>query len=129
MIGDYLGSGKQRDVYCYKHDPSLVIKFPRGESGARFNILEYENHKKIIDFGFDRWISPCLEVGKNGEFLIMKRTNVADPHDYPRLIPSFFKDIKFHNWGILNGIMVCHDYQEINERLLRVATMRNVKWR
>lgn len=113
IAGDLLGYGMSRKTYEYELDESLVIKIET--SGGKFqNVLEWEFWKDIKESKYAKWFAPCVEISPSGLFLIQKRTTPIPKEDYPKMIPSFFSDTKYSNFGVIiekgKKRFVCHDY-------------------
>jgi len=114
LVGEYINRGVHREVYAYAPDPEQwIIKIPRDEVGLKHNEREYKNYLNIKDKGLDEWVAPCrLELDK---YIVMRRTQPVE-ESQPRgiLIPAFLiVDSGVHNWGVLDGRYVCHDYAHV----------------
>lgn len=108
VFGEILGIGVHRKVAVYKPDPTLVIKC--AVETPNINTLEDEMWMMIRDTSIAKWFAPCVEISDCGMFLLQKRTEPCPKDKYPTKIPSFFGDLKYRNFGLLNGKFVCHDY-------------------
>ena len=106
-----LGEGLQRRVYAFNEliDDTLVLKLAR-DCGLHQNIHEYQLWVEARDIPAGKWLAPCLEISANGRWLLQKRTQPARLSDLPTRVPVFFTDLKVSNWGLLEGVPVCHDY-------------------
>lgn len=108
MLGEALGIGVHRKVGVYNLDKSLVIKC--AIECPNINILEYEMWLMVKDTNLARWFAPCVEISPCGLFLLQKRVETRPKSEYPKLVPSFFGDMKYANFGWLDGKFVCVDY-------------------
>lgn len=108
LFGHVLGIGVHRKVGVYTLDKSLVIKC--AIDTPNINILEYEMWFMIRDTKEAKWFAPCIDLSPCGLFLLQKRIETKPKEEYPKLIPSFFGDLKYSNFGWLNGKFVCCDY-------------------
>lgn len=123
IFGALIGKGASRLVFVYVQNPDLVIKVEHLEIGN--NAREAQNFETLQRIGLASWAAPCWLIGPN---LLMRRTAPADPSiDYPAAVPSMFKDLKFNNWGLLDGRLVCHDYAHIG--LTPTLEMKKAKWK
>lgn len=110
MSGKHLGCGISRDVFEHPTDISKVIKVENSVSYFQ-NVKEWE----VWDlFQFCEktsiWLAPCHAISENGTFLIMDKVEDARPSEIPATLPSFLRDHKLENFGMLNGKFVCRDY-------------------
>lgn len=118
FVGDRIGSGSSRDVYNVLHDPTLVMKV---ETAARtfHNQTEYLIWQEVRDWPISDWFAPCIDIDSYGNVLFQKKTKGFDSEQEFRaaitrtrggVIPKVFEDIHYANFGLLNGIVTCHDY-------------------
>lgn len=112
FVGDCLGEGSFRRTYALKQDPSHVLKLQYGP--GHDNALEWELWHAVKDTKWAKWFAPCERIDSWGSALIMRR---AEPFENERdflakvkRVPSFFDDVKWSNWGMLDGRPVCVDY-------------------
>jgi hypothetical protein len=111
MCSDMIGQGCSRKVFLSKLDSSLVIKVE--EAGRSFNnIREWELWEDVRhDKNAARWLAPCVNISLCGTILIQKRTEPAHKRRFPKVLPRWIAtDLKYQNWGLLDGKIVCHDY-------------------
>ncbi|MCK9370240.1 hypothetical protein M0R04_10070 [Candidatus Dojkabacteria bacterium] len=108
LLGEVLGIGIHRKVGVYKQDESLVIKC--AVETPNINILEDEIWMMVKDTSIAKWFAPCVAISECGMFLLQKRIEKIPKEQYPKFIPSFFGDLKYRNFGMLNGQFVCCDY-------------------
>lgn len=113
IIGKQLGRGMSRTVYQYLLDPTLVVKIET-KAGSFQNIREWEYWNENKEFAPMRdWLAPCLYISPCGSVLIQKKCYPLDEKKYPKMIPHFFTDTKYQNFGLLDGNVVCFDYGNI----------------
>jgi len=108
LIGEKLGVGIHRAVAIYKPDPTLVLKCAL--ECPNINVLEEEIWTMVKETNIAKWFAPCVDISSCGIFLLQKRIETRPKSEYPKLIPSFFGDLKYSNYGWLNGKFVCCDY-------------------
>ena len=98
-----------RKVFDLPLMPGYVVKVE--EDPHRFqNILEWEAWNTVSYCKEAQWFAPCKAISPNGRVLVMAKTEPAQLSQYPARIPTFFTDLKYANFGLLNGRLVCHDY-------------------
>jgi hypothetical protein len=114
-LGDKISEGAYRAVYEFDLIPNTVIKISLGGTP---NIVEFEVWEQLKDTPYAKWLAPCLHISPTGHFLIQRKCKPVPP-DYklPKKLPEFFTDLKRENWGLLNGKLVCVDYQFIMRSL------------
>lgn len=120
LLGQALGCGIHRKVGVYNLDQSLVIKCAL--ECPNINILEEEVWQMVKETTIGKWFAPCVAISPCGMFLLQKRVETRPRSEYPGLIPSFFGDLKYSNFGWLNGQFVCCDYASY------IATSMSHKW-
>lgn len=114
LCGAKIGEGIHRKVFVCNLDPSLVVKVEDDEHRAFSNIREYHNwdecqyYKPVAD-----WLAPCTRLSPDGRLLLQKRATPMRPEDMPKEVPKFLTDIKWENFGWLNGRVVCTDYPQL----------------
>ncbi len=112
MVGKWLGGGIGRGVYVLGTDPSLAVKIET-RSHSFQNISEWEVWNDLKNMNNDsahKWFAPCHYISPCGAVLIQSRTKPLDKSRFPDKMPSFFTDLKYQNFGMLNGRIVAHDY-------------------
>jgi hypothetical protein len=68
---------------------------------------EHEHYKKVAD-----WLAPCEYLSPDGRVLLQRRASViVDPLLLPSHLPAFLTDLKKENFGIMDGRLVCLDYE------------------
>jgi len=112
VFGKGLGSGIGREVYVYKPNPEYVIKV---EDEGFQNIREWETWNEVKHMDSHKHnFAPCEYISNCGIYLIQKRTQRPIKEDYPEMIPHYFFDTKFDNYGVIvdgkKRRFVCHDY-------------------
>lgn len=127
LCGDFLGFGISRAVYEYQRDSRFVIKIEYAEYFQ--NICEFEVWHRIKGTKLSKWFAPCDSISPCGKILIQRKTKETSLDNYPNKIPSFFTDVKYDGWGMLNGNVVCHDYgiHLLMEKGMG-AKLKKVKW-
>lgn len=120
VSGKALGVGIHRVVGVYKPDPSLVIKC--AIDCPNINALEYEVWQMVCETDIAKWFAPVVDMSPGGIFLLQKRVETRPRSEYPKLVPSFFGDMKYSNYGWLNGQFVCCDYAGF------ISTSMSHKW-
>lgn len=110
MLGRKLGEGVSRQVFENRLDPTTVIKI-EPEGGMFQNVVEYliwtevKNYKKM-----SKWFAPVVSISANGAVLIQKKVGPTSQTHYPKQIPQFLMDVKYDNFGMLDGNLVAFDY-------------------
>lgn len=117
IVGDLLGEGAYRRVYEMGM-PDRVLKVEH--CGKEFcNITEWKVWQAVEHTPLAEWFAPCIDIDLMGVALIQKRTKQLDSEEeFKKLVettrggklPSFFDDIHYGNFGLLDGLLVCHDY-------------------
>ena len=120
IFGDVISIGIHRKVRIYKLDESLVIKL--AFETPNINILEDEIWMMVKETNIEKWFAPCVAISKCGMFLLQKRIERIPKNQYPKYVPSFFGDLKYENFGMLNGNFVCCDYAGF------ISTSMSHKW-
>jgi len=108
LFGEVLGLGIHRKVGVYKLDPRFVIKC--AIEYPNINVIEEEIWQMVKNTNIAKWFAPCTQISWCGIFLVQERVEHGPKSEYPKLIPSFFGDTKYKNFGWLNGKFVCCDY-------------------
>ena len=108
ILGETLGIGIHRKVGVFKPDPTLVIKCAL--ECPNINILEDEIWTMVKDTSIAKWFAPVVAISQCGMFMLQQRIEKRPRSEYPKLIPSFFGDQKYSNYGWLKGQFVCCDY-------------------
>src|SRR3990167_3265512 len=120
LLGQVLGLGIHRKVGVYKLDPTLVIKCAL--ECPNINVLEEEVWQAVKDTNIAKWFAPCVDISPCGIFLLQKRAETRPKNEYPKLVPNFFTDLKYSNYGWIKGQMVCVDYASA------ISTSLTHKW-
>lgn len=120
LFGQLLGIGIHRKVGVFKPDPTLVIKCAL--ECPNINALEYEVWQMVKETGIARWFAPVASMSPSGMFLLQERVERIAKKDYPKMIPSFFSDQKYSNYGLWRGKFVCCDYAGF------ISTSMSHKW-
>lgn len=108
ICGDVIGRGAYRTVFEYRLDPTMVIKHDTGE--AHSNLWEFYIWKEVQFTEMSKWFAPVKWMSPGGTWLVQARTVPLREGEFPERIPKMFVDTKASNWGLLNGVPVCHDF-------------------
>lgn len=113
-----LGEGASRTVYAVRDEPTLVVKVER--TGKTFhNQTEWLLWQEVKDWPVADWFAPCLKIDSWGTALLQRRTvPFTSEREFREALratrggqlPSIFSDTHFDNFGMLNGVVTCHDY-------------------
>lgn len=111
MCGNRIGQGIAREVYVFKPDPELVIKFELGTHDFQ-NVTEWQVWM-AAPVPAQRWLAPCHDISPNGKILLQARVTpwLGDP---PRKHPRWMDDMHLGNWGTYRGRPVAVDYGRTN---------------
>ncbi len=131
MAGEWLGGGVGRGVYVLGTDPSLVVKIETSSHSFQ-NIAEWNVWSEIEreEYKAKKWFAPCYYISPCGIILIQARTRPTDKSRFPKKMPAYFTDLKYQNFGMLDGHLVAHDYG--HNRFVHLglsASLREVTWR
>lgn len=125
-LGELLGEGAFRYVFQHPEKKNRVIKIDVGQSlsnATEFNI--WNDIKDIPDVA--KWFAPVHECTPDGRILIMEKVDTTRRiEDYPKMVPSFFGDVKWNNFGFIKDQFVCIDYA-INSMYVTGAKVKLVK--
>lgn len=108
LCGELLGEGVHRKVYVYRPDNTLVIKCATEDPTG--NIVESEIWYMVKDTSIAKWFAPIEYISRCGMFMLQRRVEHRPKNEYPKLVPKFFGDRKYKNYGWLNGKLVACDY-------------------
>lgn len=109
FCGKQIGYGVYRHVYELKQDPNYVVKLQTAEGFDNlkewiiWNELSYAEDLK-------KWFAPCIGINLTGTVLFQKRVEFREKKQYPKVLPSFFTDLKIENYGFIKNQLVCCDY-------------------
>lgn len=106
-LGKKLGGGIGRQVFVYDLNPQFVIKIE--QSGFQ-NVVEREIWLATKTTKHAKWFAPVRRISGLGCILLMDRTLPAPRSSFPKKMPDFLGDLKYSNFGMLRGKLVCHDY-------------------
>lgn len=120
VAGEELGKGIHRVVYVYQPDPQWVIKYT--SESPKYNHLEWETWVMLAETPLAKWFAPCGWISQCGIFMLQKRAQPVPKEQYPTMVPSFFSDLKYKNFGLLDGKFVCIDYAGF------LSTSKHHKW-
>jgi len=115
---DPIGEGNSRRVYTLTRDDSLVLKIEY--TGKTFhNPVEWLVWNEVKDWPINDWFAPCIAIDSWGSALLQRRTqpfesekdfNEALRRTRGGRLPEILADTHYHNFGLLNDQVVCHDY-------------------
>lgn len=126
VIGEKIGRGVHRDVYVFAPNKNFVIKVAIGDDGRGVNILEEKLWADMYETPISKWFAPVTLVSPGGKYLIQARLEPMRRKDYPKMIPHFFTDTKYSNFGWLpDKGFVCCDYGSFN--MFRGVSIKMVK--
>jgi len=113
--GRFLGEGIHRKVFIYKPNHDLVIKIAHDSAHGRAqNIMEHEIWEEIKDeAAIAKWFAPVRDLSQAGKYLIQERAYIGGRDTYPKVIPNFFTDLHYDNFGFIGKRLVCMDYGAI----------------
>lgn len=110
MCGDRIGQGIAREVYVFKPDPELVIKFELGKQDFQ-NVTEWMIWEEA-PMAASRWLAPCIDISDSGKILLQYRCTpwLGKPPKHPK----WMDDMHMDNWGTYRGRPVAMDYGRTN---------------
>lgn len=119
FVGKQIGSGSYRRVYELETDETCVIKIEF--YGKDFcNAAEMFVWREVQHTPIENWFAPCMAIDSLGLALIQKKTApFTSEGDFRRalietrgsaILPDFFDDAHFGNFGMFEGRVACHDY-------------------
>jgi hypothetical protein len=118
LVGKSIGSGASRRVYELEHRKDAVIKVEH--TGRTFhNQTEWLVWQDVKDTPVADWFVKCLDIDSVGNVLLQARTEpfncdkdfrAALQSTRGGVLPKFFDDIHYGNFGMYNGRVACHDY-------------------
>ncbi len=118
FVGKKIGSGASRRVYELKNEPNSVLKVEY--TGKSFhNQTEWLIWQEIKDWPIADWFAKCIDIDGYGNTLIQVRTKpfecekdflAAVARTRGGVIPKVFADIHYGNFGLVDGVVACHDY-------------------
>ena len=120
LLGEILGIGIHRKTGVFKPNPGLVIKC--ATERPNINVLEEEVWMMAEETSIAKWFAPCVSISPCGIFLLQKRVEHRPKSEYPKTVPAFFGDLKYKNFGWLDGQFVCCDYAGF------ISTSMTHKW-
>jgi len=128
FLGEMLGYGCSRRVFENPFDKTTVIKIDVSNWNA--NVMEHQVWTRVSEVkSINKWFAPVTLMSKCGRILLMKKCKPLI-YPYPAKLPEFLTDIKYDNFGMYNGHVVCYDYAGnlLMEKGMSLK-MRKVKWR
>jgi hypothetical protein len=111
MCGKLIGEGQDRKVFELPiTNNKWCVKFETGSGRLFQNVEEWNVWQAVRDTEHAKWFAPCHWISPNGRVLIMRQTEQLRKSEYPDKVPNYFTDMKFGNFGHLEGNFVAHDY-------------------
>jgi hypothetical protein len=110
LLGELLGSGASRYVFQHATHKNRVVKIDMSDWNA--NVTEYQVWQRIQYVKrINKWFAQCPQMSRCGRILIMEKVDMnRGISAYPKMVPSFFTDIKWANFGFIGKQLVCCDY-------------------
>ncbi len=133
FVGKQINRGMSRKVYNMRQesDSNKVIKV-ESVGGVFQNIIEWSIWENVRYTKFSKWFAPCYDISVNGIYLIQHKVQRIPKEDYPELVPSFFNDFKYFNFGVIvennKKRFVCCDYGIVDCVGMLNNRMKKVKW-
>ena len=128
IFGKKLGYGAYREVFEFIPNQEYVIKVAL-ENGRAVNLLEEKLWWDIYETPLAKWFAPVISVSESGKYLLQKKIEQIPKDQYPKMLPHFFTDTKYSNFGYLKGKgFVCCDYGSFNIFRGVSPKMVKVKW-
>ena len=123
IVNNYtpIKAGSGRYIYQYG---DCVIK--AAELDLRQNLIEACIWEDYGETDIGGWLSPVVARTPCFRAIIMKMTTPIEYEELPHKVPQFLTDNKVENWGILEGVPVCHDYGTIKIDLS--TELKQVNW-
>ena len=110
FCGKKIGAGSARVVYECSIDESLVIKIEEN-GGSSQNVKEWEVWQEMqYHKDMKKWFAPCVYISPCGIVLVQKKVTPAYKKHYPKRVPKCLGDLKYQNFGMMDGRFVCFDY-------------------
>lgn len=129
LKGKWLGNGIYRTVYVFAPNPLLVLKIANDDnSGREVNLLENRIYWEMSGTPYEKWFAPVISVSDAGKYLLQKRVEMPPKNQYPKLLPYFFTDTKYSNFGLLDGNFVCCDLGSFMLTRGVSTKMKKVDW-
>ena len=109
VVGERIGGGISREVYEFRPNNDLIIKFDTNSRSFQ-NVSEWETWGWVRGTRMARWFAPCVQISPCGTVLLQRRCEPLQKKQIPRKLPAFLCDFKPENFGLLEGKVVCLDY-------------------
>lgn len=127
--GKLIGKGVSRNVYECKLNPDWVVKIQISNDFC--NIVEWKIWEDLcMAPWYAKWFAECLTITESGMVLIQRKVLFPDKKTYPKKLPVFFTDLKYDNYGFIDGQLKACDYSNVLAMMtgLMGRKMRNAKW-
>jgi hypothetical protein len=139
LCAGLIGKGSTREVHKAHLIDNHVVKIEKRTDSFR-NIAEFNIWCEVMDKPeHAKWFAKVHSLSHNGRILVMERTVVPGPNDWPDMLPEYISDRHRGNFGMvlrkdpktrkMVHQFVCHDYGH-NDMLAQglSAKMTKVKW-
>jgi hypothetical protein len=112
FVGGEIGSGSFRRTYEMLQEPDHVLKVQYGS--GHHNAIEWETWQAAKETKWAKWFAPCVRIDSWGSSLVMRKARTFESEmeflATIKRVPVFFHDVRWTNWGMLDGRPVCIDY-------------------
>jgi len=126
FLGKRLGKGIHRDVFTFPLKEGYVIKIANEPESRAVNLIEARIWNQLTETPAQKWFAPVIDVSESGTYLVQRRAEQLPKEKYPKMIPHFFTDTKYSNFGWIKGIgFVCVDFGSFN--MFRGITTKMLK--
>lgn len=123
-----VATGSARTVYNSELNQDWIIKI-EDRAGSFQNVIEWQTWNRVNNTKWSRWFAPCYYISPCGAILIMARTTEPQLKDYPTMMPVYLSDLKYSNYGMFEGKLVCHDYgTNLLSEYGKTNKMRKADW-
>jgi hypothetical protein len=126
VLGEYLGSGVNRDTYRCRLNPAWVVKVS-DRAHTWQNINEWEVWW-YASKALAKWLAPCRFISPSGRYLIQDYVEPVRKEELPKTLPRFMIDQKQENYGMLNGHLVARDYGTMVSLVNLIKGRRKALW-
>lgn len=127
LLGERIEVGSARKVFRCRLNPDLVVKVET-RSGSFQNVMEAQFWSDVADDPeLSKWFAPVHLISSCGTVLLQSRAEPARRSEYPDKLPTCITDLKYSNFGMLDGKFVCFDYGIIIPSVSG-KRMRKAKW-
>lgn len=110
VCGEFLGGGITRNVYRFAPDDAWVVKIELAGEPHFQNVTEFRTWRIVQNTRFACWFAPCGHISQCGRILLQRYAEPIAAVRLPKILPSFFTDLKPSNWGVYRKHPVAVDY-------------------